>query len=281
MTALAPGAAARHDGHTVPILMYHSIATTSNPRFRRFAVEPRLLREHLDVLAEQGWTTLTMSGYLAARATPTALSGKVAVLTFDDAFADFCTEALPLLGERGMNATLFIPAGCVAATSRWMAFEHETSRPLLDWDRLRDVAAAGIECGSHSYSHPELDRVPPWRLAAELRRSRQILEHELQREVRAFAYPYGYHTARIRDEVTLAGYRCACIVGDAPASAADDPMALPRLTVPGGTTRDQFADLLAKRRSEVHMQRIRVKAALWRMARRCGLEQAVLQRANR
>jgi peptidoglycan/xylan/chitin deacetylase (PgdA/CDA1 family) len=266
---------------TVPILMYHSIATTSNPRYRRFAVSQDLLREHLDHLADHDWKSMTVSEYVSSRSSTAGIPPKVVLLTFDDAFSDFFTQALPLLQERGFTATLFVPAGGVGSTSQWMTFEGETMRPLLDWAQLRDVAACGVECGSHSYTHPELDRLPPWRLAAELRRSREVLEQELQREIRAFAYPYGYHDARIRRETKASGYQSACAVGNAPAVASDDPLALPRLTVPGGTTRRQFRHLMATPRNELRVRGERVKAMTWRTARRCGLEEAVLQRVNR
>lgn len=264
-------------GACVPILMYHSIATTSNPRYARFAVAPELLREHLDFLVDDGWTTLTFSQYATARLGPEPLPAKLVVLTFDDAFTDFFTVALPLLQERRLAATLYVPTGLVGVSSKWMTFERETTRPLLDWGPLREVARAGIECGGHSHTHAQLDRLPPWRLAAELRRPRDLLEQELQVEVGTFAYPYGYHTASVRRAVAAAGYAAGCGVSDLPASLADDPYAVPRLTVVGGTSTSALAELLVARRTPATVRLRQTKAVLWRAARRCGLEGAVLR----
>ena len=265
----------------VPILMYHSIATTTNPRYERFAVAPELLREHLDFLVDNGWTTMTFGQYALARAVPDSLPARLVVLTFDDAFTDFSSVALPMLQERRLAATLFIPTGGVGASSRWMTFERETSRPLLDWSSLREVAESGVECGAHSHTHAQLDRLPPWRLAAEVRRPRDVLEHELQCEVSTFAYPYGYHTAGVRRALAAVGYTAGCGVADLPARASDDRYAIPRLTVPGGTDAAGLARLLAAPRTAAAVLHRRSKAVLWRSARRCGLERAVLRARSR
>ncbi len=266
---------------TVPILMYHSIATTKNPRYARFAVAPDMFGEHLDFLVDDGWTTMTFGQYAAARLSSDPLPAKLVVLTFDDAFTDFFTVALPMLAERRLAATLYVPTGAVGASSRWMTFERETDRPLLDWGPLREVAEAGIECGAHSHTHPQLDRLPPWRLAAELRRPRELLEQRLQVEVTTFAYPYGYHTANVRRAVAAAGYAASCGVWDLPSNRADDRYAIPRLTVAGGTSARELAELLVVPRTQAAVRARRLKAVLWRSARRCGLEGAVLRAASR
>ncbi len=265
---------------TVPILMYHSVARTTNPRYERFAIAPELLREHLDVLADGGWTTVTAADFVRACVGAKEHPVKPVVLTFDDAFSDFHSVALPLLQERGQAATLFIPTGRVGDTSRWMTFEGETERPLLGWSQLEEIATCGIECGAHSHTHAQLDRLSPWRLAAEVRRPREVLEERLQQEARTFSYPFGYHTAQVRRAVVAAGYTGACAVGDFPATTHDDVFVLPRLTIPGGLTAADFAERIASSRGGLARRRERTKAVLWRSARRYGLETTVLERLN-
>lgn len=266
---------------TVPIAMYHSIARTTNPRYERFALAPELLREQLDALVDGNWHTLTASEYAAARASGRALPARSVVLTFDDGFTDFATVALPMLADRGLSATLYVPTGWVGVASRWMVHEGETERPLLDWAQLAEVAAAGVEIGAHSHTHPQLDRLPPWRLAAELRRPRELVEQQLQVPVPTFAYPYGYRSAAVRKAVAEAGYLAACAVDDLPAGPADDPYDLPRLTISGGMTADMLLDRLVAPRTATAVARARVKASLWRSARRCGLEEMILAGLSR
>jgi peptidoglycan/xylan/chitin deacetylase (PgdA/CDA1 family) len=285
MTAILPDItdimAATTATHTVPIAMYHSIAHTTNARYARFALAPELLREQLDALVDGGWTTLTASEYAAARCTGRPIPARSVVLTFDDGFTDFATVALPMLRDRGLTATLYVPTGLVGDTSRWMTHERETERPLLDWRELAEIADSGVEIGAHSHTHPQLDRLPLWRLAAELRRPREVLENQLQLSVQTFAYPYGYRTAAVRRAVAEAGYVAACAVDDLPTKATDDSYELPRLTIAGGTTAETFLHQLQSPRTTIRTVRSRVKATVWRSARRCGMEELILAGLDR
>jgi sialate O-acetylesterase len=76
-------------------------------------------------------------------------------LTYDDALPVHCQVVAPLLAERGLRGTFYIPA------ARDDLHEH-----LADW---RKVAAMGHELGNHSCFHPchtraDWDWKPPYRL---------------------------------------------------------------------------------------------------------------------
>src|SRR5260221_2722996 len=87
-----------------------------------------------------------------------ALPERPVVLTFDDGFADFYTNALPVLQQCGSTATLYIATGFIGSTSRWLAREGEATRPMLTWDQVREIDACGIECGGQRYLPSQLDR---------------------------------------------------------------------------------------------------------------------------
>jgi hypothetical protein len=61
----------------------------------------------------------------------------------------------------------------------------------MTWNQIREMSRAGIEFGSHTVSHPNLAQLPADKLRWELQESKRVLERELQREVVAFAYPFG------------------------------------------------------------------------------------------
>ena len=52
----------RPNGQKVPIVMYHSIANDAKPRFKQFAVPPRVFASHMAFLDDQGYTPLTING---------------------------------------------------------------------------------------------------------------------------------------------------------------------------------------------------------------------------
>jgi peptidoglycan/xylan/chitin deacetylase (PgdA/CDA1 family) len=87
----------------------------------------------------------------------------------------------------------------------------DADRWFMDWGELREMAAAGIDIGAHTYSHPILTRLADGAADTEIRRSRDELEAGLGRPVYHFAYPNGggvvNHDTRIANLVRSAGFR--------------------------------------------------------------------------
>jgi peptidoglycan/xylan/chitin deacetylase (PgdA/CDA1 family) len=79
----------------------------------------------------------------------------------------------------------------------------------VTWEQLREMAAGGVEAGSHTVTHPILTNVEPLRLECEMRDSKSRLENMLGREAPLFCYPNGALNARVRRAVADAGYKCA------------------------------------------------------------------------
>src|SRR5579863_2353593 len=109
--------AVRTEIGSIPILMYHSIADRAAPRFRQFTVPPALFADHISYLRQHGYTPLTVTQACEQRAA--SLPGKPVVITFDDGFADFYTNALPILSRYKFPATLYVTSGFMGSTSRW------------------------------------------------------------------------------------------------------------------------------------------------------------------
>ncbi|SDH39397.1 Polysaccharide deacetylase [Sinosporangium album] len=222
----------------VPILMYHSVTERPNPETRPLAVRTSLFADQMSLLRDRGFDPLSLGGLTAAFRNGT-LPAKPIVVTFDDGYADFHSDALPVLDKFGIPATVFVTSGWLAD-----AGPHAAGRPLdtmLTWSQVREAVAAGVEIGGHSHSHPQLDQLPQAELARELRTNKALLEDETGRAVDTMAYPYGYSSARVRREVELTGYSTACAVANALTPSEHDRFALPRLTVAANTTMGKFA----------------------------------------
>jgi peptidoglycan/xylan/chitin deacetylase (PgdA/CDA1 family) len=162
----------------VPVLMYHEIAdisATQDP----FAVSPRVFAEQLAYLREAGFTTLTAGALSAIVAHGEGdLPARPVVLTFDDGYGDFYTQALPLLRQHGFTATVF-------QTTGWVGKEDEAKR-MLNWQELAESEQAGIEIGAHTCTHPQLDQLPEDLLREELYASKSLLEDWTGVPVRLF-----------------------------------------------------------------------------------------------
>jgi peptidoglycan/xylan/chitin deacetylase (PgdA/CDA1 family) len=223
----------------VPILMYHEIAPPTQTR-SRLAVSPENFAAQLGYLRSAGFTPLT-AAELSARLTTGAgrLPDRPVVLTFDDGYADFHRRAMPVLAQHGFTATLFVTTG-------WeQDADMRRSAPgrMLTRTQLAEVAAAGIELGAHTRSHPQLDLLPEPLVQEELGSSKRWLEDELGLAVTGLAYPFGYSSALVRQVARGLGYRYAHAVDNRTTDAEADLFLQPRLTIRRATTLTEFRRL--------------------------------------
>src|SRR5262249_12047692 len=147
--------------------------------------------------------------------------------------------ALPELLRRGFTASVFIISGRLGRTNDW---DEGPTWPLLSGRQVAELAAAGMEVGSHGATHVRLAGLTARQLQAEIGVSSARLGKLIAAPVRGFAFPYGSMDEAARKAVRDAGYDYACTVTT---SAADlGLMALPRIYV---GQRDGAARLTAKR----------------------------------
>jgi peptidoglycan/xylan/chitin deacetylase (PgdA/CDA1 family) len=250
----------------VPVLMYHEIATREDTT-SRLAVSPSSFAAQLEHLHEAGFTTLTVSGLVSALAgDPARLPERPVAITFDDGFADFHRQALPLLRHYDFTATVFVTTGWIADAGP-RAADRSPAR-MLCWSQIREAAAAGIEIGAHSHQHPQLDQISPERLHGELATSKRLLEDGLGIAVPGLAYPFGYSDARVRRMAREIGYTYACAVGNAIADSTDDEFALPRLTIHRSTRSTAFENIVRGRKVPLIFMRERSLTKGWAIVRR-------------
>ncbi|WP_064744125.1 polysaccharide deacetylase family protein [Actinomadura oligospora] len=230
------------DQRAVAILMYHSVTDRPTPETRGLSVPVAAFADQMAHLAAEGFTPLPFSALGSAAH---SRARRPVVITFDDGYADFHENALPILERHGFAATVFVTTGWLAD-----AGADAAGRPLdrmLSWAQAAEAAAHGIEIGGHSHSHPQLDQLDDHALREELVRSRDLLEERLGAPVRTMAYPFGYSSARVRRMVRAVGYDTACAVANRMAAGAADPLAVPRLTVRATTRPRTFARVVEGR----------------------------------
>jgi len=187
------------------VLCYHAVSSTWP---HGLSVAPERLERQLRLLLARGFRAGSVEDVLAGRR-------RLLHVTFDDAYRSVA-NALPALERLRVPATVFAcPAYAdggrpldvpeLAAEARARPGELAT----MDWDALRELAARGLEVGSHTLTHPHLPRLSDAELARELRESRARLEDELRRPCRLLSYPYGDENPRVRAAAREAGYAAA------------------------------------------------------------------------
>ncbi|WP_405993218.1 polysaccharide deacetylase family protein [Streptomyces sp. NBC_00986] len=219
----SPTTGRRATGPVPWVAMYHSVGDCSDDPYR-ITVTPDRLEQQLSWLRRRGLRGVSMADLLAARARGEG-HGLVG-LTFDDGYADFLTNALPLLDRWNCGATLFVLPGRLGGDNAWDPLGPR--KPLLTADGIRQAAAEGVEIGSHGLTHVDLTKADDPTLRAEVAESRSRLQELLNSPVNGFCYPYGTIDARAMDAVRGAGYTYACAIdpGD-----LNGPHALPRVHI--------------------------------------------------
>jgi peptidoglycan/xylan/chitin deacetylase (PgdA/CDA1 family) len=252
---------------TVPILLYHSVSDSPSPYISRFAVSPGIFRRHLAAIAERGCTTLTVSEYADAAANgPTSVPDRTVVVTFDDGYEDFYEQALPALLDFGIKATIYVTSGFLRDYDDGSAAARRGR--MMDIAQLQYAAAAGMEIGGHTHSHPELDTLRRADARHEIERCKALLTHALGREIRSFAYPHGYSSASIRRLVQAAGYDSACGVKNALSSPNEDRFSLSRLMIRDVTSLHDVEQWLAGAGAPTAPRRDSIATRGWRVVRR-------------
>ena len=256
-----------HEVRVIPVLLYHSVSDRPSPAIAPFAIGPREFERHLELIADQGSETLTVSGLIDTRMRGEPLPARPVVITFDDGFADTLDVAAPRLWTRGMVATVYLTTGYLAGGSgRWRPRAPGT---MVPWTRIRELEAAGLEVGAHTHCHPQLDVLPCHEATAEVRSSRILLETSLGHPVRSFAYPHGYASPWLRREVQRAGFDSACGVCEALSHTDDDRWCIARLSVRATTPVEQVAAWLRGQGAPLAGPE-RIRTQVWRGVRRFG-----------
>ena len=222
------------DRSRVPILMYHSISDNlfgmSHPYFHINTL-PEVFSQQMRWLRNAGYRSIDLKQACTGLEAGTDLS-KTIVITFDDGYRDFYTDALPILKQCGFTATLFL------ATDRiHNAPARIEGADYLTWSDLRELHAEGIRFGSHTVSHPDLRSLGPEQIEYELGHSKEVLEEQLGVSIDAFSYPFGFpeedknFTRFLEDVLSNLGfdYGVSTILGRA--SRRSNRFFLPRLPV--------------------------------------------------
>ncbi|WP_327121574.1 polysaccharide deacetylase family protein [Streptomyces sp. NBC_01341] len=204
------------------ILTYHSVSDPTDDPYG-ITVSAGRLDEQLTWLRRRGLTGVGITALLRARS---AGERGLVGLTFDDGYADFVDEALPVLLAHGCTATVFVLPGRPGGSNVWDPLGPR--RPLLTEEGVRTAAAAGMEIGSHGMLHRDLTTLCDDELRQETHDSRDALRRITGHAPAGFCYPYGTADRRVVESVRDAGYVYGCAL--APGSLSG-PHALPRTHV--------------------------------------------------
>lgn len=188
----------------VPVLMYHNIAEEPND----MTVTPETFRMHMETLAENGYTAVTLDDMVNYVYSGGELPEKPVLITFDDGYYSNYEYAYPVLSEHGMKAVIF-----TVGTSFGKTTYLDTDAPITPHfgeKEAKEMTNSGvISLQSHTYdmhrseNYEKNARYDMGQLAGEteeeyidtvredLIMSREFLENLREDNVLALSYPKG------------------------------------------------------------------------------------------
>ena len=183
----------------VPILVYHRFsqsASEGSSGLRRMTVTAEVFAQQMQYLQDNGYHVITFSDLADYFDRGKELPPLPIIISFDDGWATQFEYAFPYLEKYHFPATFFVVTDYIG-------------RPgFISWPQLQTLLTEGMTIGSHSRSHPRLNKISDAaKLWDQIYNSKVILETQLEAPVEEFAYPYGSYNAKAAAVVKLAGYR--------------------------------------------------------------------------
>jgi peptidoglycan/xylan/chitin deacetylase (PgdA/CDA1 family)/glycosyltransferase involved in cell wall biosynthesis len=191
-------------GMRLPVLLYHHVGPPAPgvPGYLRIA--PEKFERQVRWLARHGYKGVRASDWAAWCREASVFPRRAVLFSFDDAYADIATYALPVLEKYGFGAVVFVPSAYIGGTNVWDEARGTGTLRLMTETQISQWAGRGIEFGSHGRTHRALAGLPSRELEQEIVGSREELARVAGAPVRLFAYPYG-----LRDEGVVERLRSA------------------------------------------------------------------------
>ncbi len=124
---------------------------------------------------------------------------KALTLSYDDGVSTD-KRLIEIMKAHGIKGTFNLNAGCMNGKPRAQGSHIYRMTP----EEIKTVYE-GMEIACHGYTHPFMEQLPADVLAGEVIRDRMGLEAITGAPVQGMAYPYGTHSASVRDQLARMG----------------------------------------------------------------------------
>jgi len=229
------------------ILVYHNISPLSDKALlmsdsvtvEDFECQLRFLRTH-------NYRLIPLHELVSALEAGKEPDPKTVVITFDDGYQGVLLDALPIMKSYEVPATVFLAAGYIGVSGQfpWLKIVADHSRgenlQPLTWEEVATLAGAGIEIGSHSFSHRLLPLLSKEEVRDEVLRSQAVIAESTGTAPRSFALPFSFpvrHRAWPFFAETLAAalqegrYHSCCTMARGHVNATSNPFLLNRIAI--------------------------------------------------
>ena len=197
-----------------------------------YAISTKNLAQYLAWIKKEGWKPIRLEDVWAARQKQQILPERAVLLTFDDGALSSYSKVYPLLKQYNIPAVFAIPTSWINGNTQ-AGYEAYGQGNLMNWNQMREMQKSGlVEFVSHSNDlhkgiqanpqknmepaaivreyFPQLNRYETdaeykTRVVDDLKKSKQVLDHELGIDTKAIFWPYGAVTPEAEEFAKQAG----------------------------------------------------------------------------
>ena len=197
----------------VPILCYHHIKEVDvlPKNTAGYTVTASKFKDHMKVLADSGYKTITPEEYYQYLTVGAALPEKPVMITYDDTDEEQFSIAKPEMDKYGFKGVYYIMTISIGRP-RYMTKEQ-----------IKQLSDEGHVIASHTWDHSRVDRyVVGERMIqdgkrqkkfndwdVQLTQTRKKLEEITGKQIEYFAYPFGIWSKEAIPEIQKRGYKMA------------------------------------------------------------------------
>ena len=166
------------------IFVYHRFGDSRYPTTNTTIEE---LKKEFEYFKNNGYKVVPLEQLTSALKQKKNIPNNWVILTIDDNFKSFHTNALSVFKEYGYPFSIFV---YVEATQKKYP-------DYLSWEQLREIKKYGsIEF--HSYGHKHMTYLSNDEIKEDFEKGLALFEKELQIKPKFFTYPYGEYSPRVQ-----------------------------------------------------------------------------------
>ena len=168
---------------TIPTLMYHHVEYYDKAKkegHEKLTVNTPTFQSQMQYLHDHSYNPISMQQLLDFFDKNIPLPPKPVLLTFDDGYEDFATDALPILQKLNYPSTLFLPT----------AFADRSG--YVSWIWTKNNATLHTLIANHTWSHVALQTTNTGERNQITKNEEDLKKYDIP-TLPVFAYPYGQY----------------------------------------------------------------------------------------
>lgn len=212
----------------LPVLMYHHVQTEEAAKADKqtgLTTYTDFFQKQMQYLKDKGYNVAGMNDLINFFDNGTPIQSKSILLTFDDGYEDFNTDAFPILQNLGYKATVFVPTGLMDNSG------------YLTWSQIISMNGL-ILFANHTWSHKNVG-VSTSMMQYEISTADTQLSDRSLNSPKIFSYPYGFDSGQAEKYLISLGYKAAFTTNPGSILCKKQRFVLPRIRI-GSTSLSSY-----------------------------------------